>query len=358
MVCDFIKCVSNRVDDRLIPCFLCDSVYHLKCCGITGKCLDSMNNNTGFFYVCLNCRNLNVDIIKDFRNARKAFADISSDLLCLQNKLSRYESLFSSVESVINKNVSVSAKEKVDIATSKTKQIEEVATSKKSLANLAKAQSYYSLDSDGGSPSSKSQRTTSLFSPSHDDNRNVNVSSGKTSSDNFNVKSPNAKPPSAKKIDKRSTLAKTPSYKDILTGSAVTNKSLKSPLPNIANSSSCSVSASETLTKKTLQAVEVVKHIFVSRLKPDTSESDVIQYIKTTINTEDSEVLVRKLLPHVSRPIASFKVTIPERLMNSISNPQFWPSGALVHEFKVDRKAQRNPVSLISSKNSKTPVRS
>lgn len=81
---------------------------------------------------------------------------------------------------------------------------------------------------------------------------------------------------------------------------------------------------------KKLVTVEKNNFLFVSRLDEATECSDILDYLK---EFKDANYHVEKLKTKFSG-YSSFKIGIPDSLINEIFVPEFWPEGSLVAKFK------------------------
>ncbi|KAH8269652.1 hypothetical protein KR026_008331, partial [Drosophila bipectinata] len=85
-------------------------------------------------------------------------------------------------------------------------------------------------------------------------------------------------------------------------------------------------------TPKPLQVIPPSKHIFVSRIAPDTSESDISAYIKAKtkadIKVEDIAIFKYNYI----RRTSSIKIRVPAPMFKTICSPSFWPENIFVQE--------------------------
>ena len=92
MICNSEKCTASKDNNKLLSCTVCERVFHLMCCGISGKCLNSVNNNNGLLFLCFNCRGANAGVIKAALNGS---AEVCSELRELQLKVDKYDKILS-----------------------------------------------------------------------------------------------------------------------------------------------------------------------------------------------------------------------------------------------------------------------
>ena len=97
---------------------------------------------------------------------------------------------------------------------------------------------------------------------------------------------------------------------------------------------------------KDLVVVSPKKAIFLSRFAADTTENDVLFYIRSKIK-KDNEILINKFIFAKPRSIASFKVIVPMEIFNNLLDPSFWPKNTVVHEYVIkNRNTNNNVVTL------------
>lgn len=86
------------------------------------------------------------------------------------------------------------------------------------------------------------------------------------------------------------------------------------------------------------------KAIWVSGLHRDTTDQEMETYVKDLVGgAEPDQYLVRKLVKKdrelSSYSFVSFKITCPESRINTLLDPNNWPSYSRVREFEMDKKA-------------------
>lgn len=91
-----------------------------------------------------------------------------------------------------------------------------------------------------------------------------------------------------------------------------------------------------------LSAVEAKKWIFISRLNPHTTETQVIHHLTSKLQINESEIncnkLIKRGISSESISYMSFKVGLKASLFDQANKSSFWPSGSIVHEFKTRSK--------------------
>lgn len=87
------------------------------------------------------------------------------------------------------------------------------------------------------------------------------------------------------------------------------------------------------LVKSGLKSVEKPKWIFVSRCSPDTTVTEIEQYIsKEGIEGSKGEKLKTRYTEY-----SSFKVSVFEKYLDRVLHADFWPKGLFVKEFRPPR---------------------
>jgi len=82
-----------------------------------------------------------------------------------------------------------------------------------------------------------------------------------------------------------------------------------------------------------LRVVNPRNQIFISRFAEETTENDIISYIKENVGRPEMAVTVYKFKFADKRSISSFKITVPHELFDTLVNNDFWPVNAVVHEY-------------------------
>ena len=81
-----------------------------------------------------------------------------------------------------------------------------------------------------------------------------------------------------------------------------------------------------------LTAVPKPKSLFVSRLNPQATVEQVINYI--SLKFEGCDIIKVKKLTNNRRPVSSFKIDVSDDLLNSLLQKEIWPEGAFVNIFE------------------------
>ncbi|KAH8349272.1 hypothetical protein KR067_012942, partial [Drosophila pandora] len=87
-----------------------------------------------------------------------------------------------------------------------------------------------------------------------------------------------------------------------------------------------------TAAPKPLQVIPPSKHIFVSRLAPDTSEIELSAYIKAKSKADIKVADITKFKYNYTRHTSSFKIRVPAQMFKTICSASFWPENIFVQE--------------------------
>lgn len=83
---------------------------------------------------------------------------------------------------------------------------------------------------------------------------------------------------------------------------------------------------------------EMLKSFYVTSFDIEQSEEDVIEYLRETINVENSTLKCVKLVPRNNNinklSFVSFKLSVSEDLVSVINDPFYWPEGVEIREFQ------------------------
>lgn len=85
------------------------------------------------------------------------------------------------------------------------------------------------------------------------------------------------------------------------------------------------------------------KHLYVSRLQPQTTEEEILSYIKTNAKLSSSETLRCKILVPAGKKVdelnfVSFKISATIDDFTILANPNIWPQNVAVREFNSTPK--------------------
>lgn len=96
---------------------------------------------------------------------------------------------------------------------------------------------------------------------------------------------------------------------------------------------------------------ETMKSYYITPFDIDQTEEDIIEYLRETINVDNSTLKCVKLVPrnkNISElSFVSFKLSVSEDLVTLISDPFYWPEGVEVREFQPKNlNAPSRPVQI------------
>lgn len=96
---------------------------------------------------------------------------------------------------------------------------------------------------------------------------------------------------------------------------------------------------------------EIMKSFYLTPFDVGQSEEDIIEYLRETINVDNSTLKCVKLVPRNKNvdelSFVSFKLSVSEDLVSVISDPFYWPEGVEVREFQPKNGSIQNRVASI-----------
>lgn len=95
-----------------------------------------------------------------------------------------------------------------------------------------------------------------------------------------------------------------------------------------------------------LVVVSPKKTIFLSRFALDTSENDVLLFIKNKISGLN-DIVVNKFKFSMPRKVSTFKVYVPIEFFDRIVDSTFWPPNTIVHEF-IQKNKKPNNINIVT----------
>lgn len=84
-----------------------------------------------------------------------------------------------------------------------------------------------------------------------------------------------------------------------------------------------------TADHSTFSSVERRQWLYIGRASPETTEDDITNYVKRTLQVEDA----RCHLLLANEDMTSFKLGVRESVLQRLLNPALWPQGIAVREF-------------------------
>lgn len=300
MECLFNKCSVTNVYDRFVSCWICDGHAHIKCAGFNGRQFDKISSReNGLRWSCWNCRAIDIDFYRMFKEAQKSFLDINKDLASLMGKFKILEDMFKEFKWPENKMSSPPRKKP------------------------SKVGNFGNLNADAQIGSNdfmmfKSPEPSPNSIPASFDVPRVVVDKSNSPAADTVATSAICPPNSAVPVNTMilgNNVHEQPDAREI-------------PPPNV---SSCE-----------LVVVPPRMTVFISRLSANTSVENVESYIKSkcsSFNNNDCKVL--KFNYSQTRDIASFRAIVPARIFDTLVNQSFWPPGVLVREFIPRNRPRR-----------------
>lgn len=306
MVCFYTNCkVKGNCDQQFLCCWVCDAQAHLSCAGFNGRHLDMISDRSkGLRWSCVNCRALDIDFYRMFKDAKLVISRMKSDFVTVMENLNKMESLFNKFEYVDG-----SPKRK------KT-----------------------ALDIDTGNSNSLPNPAylISLLSPGVGDNV-LQVSTPSTCNPAPNLAAVSSQLEIPATADYIPTDSDESSQTPVVNQASVVNYASAVP-------STSTVEISQDSGQKSIHSLVVVpprKTVFLSRLASDTTVNDIGDFIRSNYSEIGDDIAIFKFNNSQPRDISSFKISVPGKFFNDIVNKSFWPEGVLVREF-VHRDRNRS----------------
>jgi len=117
------------------------------------------------------------------------------------------------------------------------------------------------------------------------------------------------------------------------------------PQGNIETGLPAQIGTNTICRAKAPAVVPLKKQIFVSRLYPDQTSSDVLSYIQD--KTKADNIKVEKCNFSYARVISSFKITLPNEFFSTVCSGDFWPDSMVGIEFEAKIKnRKKRPVGI------------
>lgn len=312
MACRSSSCnAKTREDKRGLLCAICLGFYHTKCVALPSKIVDTIRDSDGLQWVCYQCKSFSSDIPKIYCYLKTGFTEIKNDLAKTMAKLNKYESYLNNLSHADNrKNLSLAENSRAN-----SEPLLFNATSP--LPSSHPAVSASTSNGNGSSAAAVSASTS-----------NVNGSSAAApilQSANLHI----------------NTVDLTGHTANVHPSNVAANNAVVEATHEHQDANHADHNDGTTPAPKPLVAASIRKNIFVSRLAADTSEIDVHYYISSKI-PQASNISVHKYRFNFDRKISSFKILIPEELLDSVLDKDFWPSGIIARLYEFRERQQRN----------------
>lgn len=115
MSCCNKSCKVKSDNERMLSCWLCDNLSHIKCAGIVARVADCLNEDKGIRWCCPQCRKIEVSFYRFFKSMQSEFSEMERDLSVLTYRFSKFYKMFSEypdLEKYVNNSPKSSPKRK------------------------------------------------------------------------------------------------------------------------------------------------------------------------------------------------------------------------------------------------------
>lgn len=289
MSCTNKNCSVKSDDERMLSCWLCDCLSHIKCAGIVARVADCIDEDRGIRWCCSKCRKIEISFYRFFKSMQTEFSEMERDLLALTNRFSKFSKMFGEfpdLEKCANFPPQSSPKRR------KSPRLAIPPINIDSSPCLIEVNSPITVSSDSVT------RAVSSGTASAVANENILAPVKLTVSENVASSMPVAGNNS---------------------NGIATDNSVVRP------------SSSDVQTRE-LTVVPARRTVFISRFSPEITVDDINFYLSSRVDDVKS-ISCFKLNSSLSGKLASFKLIVPDNLFEKLVNSNFWPAGALVKEF-------------------------
>ncbi|KAH8326853.1 hypothetical protein KR074_003878, partial [Drosophila pseudoananassae] len=282
LVCAIKSCNKTISSSQpAIHCWLCENVVHAKCAGFTASVSDAISRRSGIHYCCENCRAVQGEMRSFMRQTKNGFKELITGFRKINDQLCALDTQFSGLQ-LLNE----SPKRKKSAVSDPPQPAQP--TLMQPLISLA-------------TPRARTEKNSSEFLR---DNEQLSDMSAMAS------------------------LQVMPQVLGNETPIRFTQKGIPQSGPPAPTDAAVLVPA----TPKPLQVIPPSKHIFVSRLAPDTSEIDISAYIKAKTKADIKVEDIQKFKYSYTRRTSSFKIRVPALMFKTICSPSFWPENLFFQE--------------------------
>lgn len=310
MACVYLNCkVKSNSDQQLLSCWLCDAHAHWSCAGFNGRTFDTIiDRSKGLRWSCLNCRTLDVDFYRMFRDAKLVLSRLTSDFAKVTENFNKMDSLFSSFE--------------YNEGSPKRKKTSHSVVNNCSIA-LPNASNLISLLSPVVGENSAPHSLPSIVESA---------------------------PPVDNCVTESNSLTLFPQSDRISGAETPVPMDVPGIVPgNVVIGGSPGVSAQDSGHAVNLSLVVVPprRTVFLSRLSAGTTIDDIGYYLRSKLADLGDDVVIFKFNFSQPRDISSFKIMVPGKYFDDIVSESFWPEGVLVREYiRRDRNRPDGSVRL------------
>lgn len=341
MSCMNKNCQYNSYDERMIHCWLCRNLCHVKCAGLSARTADGLNVDKGVRWCCHNCRKVELDFYNFFRSLQSEFSEMEKGFNTLFSRFSEFSKMFKDYPDMdkLAKSPGFSPKRKK----SHKKSVPGPIIQSQNLIGFESPQPSTSRAGLAAPPISDIElsKNSAVSKPTTSTVLTIPVCTNSATSvqgvlaENSNSRSSMGLPPPSTE-----NIPEMPPKEDVR------------PTPHIVVSRPTTETESRS---RTLTIVPARRAIFVSRFAPDTTVED-IKYFISCKGMNSSSIDIFKLKSSYSERRSSFKLIVSDDLFPIILNSDFWPVGAFVKEFTYDNNRRQNNIARLPARTSTTPA--
>lgn len=346
MSCMNKNCQYNSYDERMIHCWLCRNLCHVKCAGLSARTADGLNVDKGVRWCCVNCRKVELDFYNFFRSLQSEFSEMEKGFTNLFTRFSEFSKMFKDYPDM-------DKLAKSPASTPKRKK-----SNKKSVPGpTLQSQNLIGFESPHPSTSSAVLAAPSICHDKLHGNSAVSKPTVVTVPSFTNSATALEEEPPEIIISQSSTgltpgsvTIPPPSTEGIPIQESLGPTDMRS-VDNVRPTTHV-VSLPSTGTRSQPRALTVVparRAIFVSRFAPDTTVDD-IRYFISCKGTTASSIDVFKLKSSYSERRSSFKLIVSVDLFPIMLNSNYWPVGAFVKEFTYDDNRRHNKTARLPAR--------
>lgn len=342
--------------DLFLNCWLCDGYGHFSCAGFSGRDFDKIRKAGGLRWSCWNCRNLDVNFFKLFKEAKIGFSEISKDLSKLHDKFNVMDNLFAKFELDYGSETSPKRKRLASNLHVNLSTDAEMPTAPISPQFIAIAVPEVATNRNSDVSVDSETLTVPSINITGVDNGLVPVTNSSSivkESENIDASvSEILLVPPEKQIENQGSVGPNyngSSYAAVAASSFTpafdgpgTSSSVMSSIDlGVVSAKLSSVfSGPEVISGSTsnrfdeLVVVPPRKTVFLSRLGPSTTVDNVKNYLRNHCEGyNDTDISVVKFKFSEPRDISSFRIIAPLKIFDILMEKSFWPQDILVREF-------------------------
>ena len=94
MSCPFELCNIVAEDELCVTCWFCLNQWHAKCARINAKVVDTIRNNVGVRWCCVQCRKLSADFYNFVKDLQSELTSMKKDFSSLSLRFENFSTLF------------------------------------------------------------------------------------------------------------------------------------------------------------------------------------------------------------------------------------------------------------------------